>query len=169
MQDNDFLTKIKYGTIGAFLFLLQVVFCNKMRILGVAPNFVLCYTLVASYRNKGAFGFYNALFFGILLDAVSGRIFGAYTIFFVLFDVVVEKVFYKYFSENLFLEFLSGCALLFLFSFFYAVTVWLFNGSFMFLFFGICLVETLINSILFFFFLLVSKRKKKKRRSAFRV
>lgn len=169
MLDNDFSLKIKYAFCGIALFLIQVVFGNKMRIFGIAPNLVLCYTLTVSYRGKEAYGFYNALIFGILLDGVSGRIFGAYTVFFLLFDIIVEKLFYKYFSENLLLEFLSGSALLFVFSFFYSVAVWLFNGNFVFLFFGICVVETLVNSILFFFFLVISKRKKKRRRSAFRV
>lgn len=169
MESNDIAVKIKYVFVGVILLLIQTVCGNKMRIFGVAPNLVLCYVLTSSYRSKSTFGFYNALVFGLVLDSISGRIFGAYTIFFVLFDMIVENVFYKYFSENFVLEFFGGSALLFAFSFFYAVTVWLFNGNFMFLFFRICIVETVINSVLFFFFLLISKRKKKKRRSAFRV
>lgn len=169
MRDYDISTKIKYSLIGAVLLLVQIVFGNKMRLFGIAPNIILCYALTSSYRNSGSFGFYNALVFGIFLDGISGRIFGANTVFFVVFDIIVEKLFYKYFSENLLLEFLSGSALLFVYSFFYAVTVWLFNGNFIFLFFRICIVETVVNSILFFFFLVISKRKKKKRRSAFRV
>ena len=169
MQNDSFRLNIKYVLIGVLLLFVQIGFGNSMRLFGIAPNLVLCYVLTASFSQKGNFGFYNALCFGILLDAFSGRIFGAYTIFFVIFDILIEKLFYKYFSEHFVFEFLSGSFLCFMFSFFYAVTEWLFEGNFIFLFFRVCIVETVINSILFLFFLIIAKRKKKRRRSAFRV
>lgn len=169
MYNDNFTLKIKYVLTGILLILVQVGFGDNMRLFGVAPNLILCYVLTASFKIRSSFGFYNALCFGILLDSFSGRIFGAYTIFFVIFDILIEKLFYRHFSEHFFFEFLSGASLCFVFSLFYAITVWLFEGDFIFLFFRICIVETIINSIVFLFFLLISKRKKKRRRSAFRV
>ncbi len=169
MERNFWVEKIKYVIIGVVILAFQVCFADKLRLFGVAPNIALCYVMCVSFRNHDSFGFYNALILGLATDALGGRIFGEFTFFFVLFDLLIAKVFYKLFSENFWFEFFSGVILSFLFSMIFAIIVWLFEGNFIFLTLKIALVEALYNSFVFLIFLYASKKRKKKRRIAFRV
>ena len=167
---KDFLIdKIKYVFMGVVILALHACFADKLRLFGVAPNIVLCYVMCVSFRNHDSFGFYNALILGLASDALCGRIFGEYTFFFILFDLLIAKVFYKLFAENFWFEFFSGVIMSFIFSVTFALIVWLFDGNFIFLTLKIALVEALYNSFIFLLFLYASKKRKKKRRITFRI
>ncbi len=169
-MENSYLSeKIKYVFLGVVILAFGACFADKMRIFGVAPNIALCYVMCVSFRNHDSFGFYNALILGLATDALGGRVFGEFTFFFVLFDLIIARVFYKLFAENFWFEFFSGVILSFLYSTIFAVIVWLFDGNFIFIALKIALVEALYNSFVFLIFLYLFKKRKKKRRIAFRV
>ncbi len=169
MEKNAVLEKIKYVIWGVVILAFQACVADRLRIFGIAPNIVLCYVMCVSFRNHDSFGFYNALVLGLAADALGGRIFGEYTFFFVLFDLLISKVFYKLFSENFWFEFFGGVVLNIFFSVFFALTAWLFEGNFLFLILKIAFVEILYNSAVFLVFLFLSKKRKQKRRITFRI
>ncbi len=169
MENSIVIERIKYVILGVVVLAFQTGFADSMRIMGVAPNIVLCYVMCVSFRNHNSFGFYNALLTGLALDAIGGRIFGEYTFFFVLFDLIIEKVFYKLFAENFWFEFFSGVILNIFFSGMFALIVWLFDGNFLYITMKIALIEAIYNSAVFLVLLFIFKKRKKKRRITFRI
>lgn len=169
MESEKVILFIKRAVILVLVFVMQVVLADKIRFLGVSPNFALAYILVISLKNYKSYSLVAAVISGILLDAVSGRIFGAYTFLFVLVCGLVKYIYLKMFSENFLFESLGGLFFNFIFSLIYGLGEWLFYGKFTSIFTQIVLFECLYNQIIFMVFLLISKKTRKKHRSIFRI
>ena len=169
MDREKIILFIKRAALFILVFVLQTVLSDRLRIFGVSPNFALCYLLVVAFKNYPSYGFYLALILGLTVDAVSGRIFGAYTFLFVLTEEIIKNFYTKLFSENFFFECLGGLFFNLVFSVLYALGEWIFYGSFIHIFLRIALVECVYNQIVFMIFLFISKKVKKKRRSMFRI
>ena len=169
MESDKIILFLKRALIVALVFVMQTVLADKMRILGISPNFSLALVLVIAFKNYPSYGLYAALILGVLTDAVSGRIFGSYTFLFVLISELIMNYYTKLFTESFLFECLGGLVFNFLFSMLYGIGEWLFYSSFTHIFFKIAFFECLYNQIIFMIFLFISKKFKKKRRSIFRI
>jgi len=160
---------LKRAFIIILVFAMQTVLADRIRFLGISPNFPLALVLVVSFKNYPSFGFYCALILGILTDSVSGRIFGGCTFLFVLIHEIIKNYYTKLFTESFFFETVGGLVFNFMFSVLYGIGRCIFQGSFTHIFLKIVLVEFLYNQLIFMVFLIISKGFKKKRRSMFRL
>ena len=169
MEQTTWLKYLKQSILVAAVYLLQLVFADKFRLGGVAPNFAFCFVLTISFLKEQKFSFYSALILGILLDSVSGRLFGAYTVFFMLAAYGIREFYHSAFSENFIIEALYGLLVCFIYSISYAFFISLYRGQFLTLISQTAWLEFLYNFVIFIVMLLIQKKSNKKHRSVFRL
>lgn len=169
MVEKSFQKTIKRCLLVAAIFLLQFVFADKCRIVGVAPNFALCFVLTVSFLREQQFSFYAALALGLLMDSVSGQIFGVYSVWFMIIALGVRELYHSAFSENFVIEALYGLLICALYSVSFAFFISLFRGEFLFLLSRIVWIEALYNFAVFLVMLSIQKKSQKKYRSMFRI
>ena len=169
MEQTSWLKYIKRSVLVAAVFLLQFIFADHLRLFGVAPNFAFCFVLTISFLKKAKFSFYTALILGVLLDSVSGRLFGTYTVFFMLLAFGIREFYHSAFSENFVIEALFGLLVCFLYSVSYAFFISLYRGQFLTLISQTAWIEFLYNFIIFLAMLFVQTKHNQKHRSVFRL
>lgn len=167
MIQTRWVKVLKQCLLATVIFLLQLIFADKLRFFGVAPNFVLAFVLALSFLRKPHYSFYTAFIAGFFLDSVSGRFFGAYTVLFALVAFGIREFYHSAFSENFAIEAIYGLITCFLYSLCYAFFTSLFQGEFLVLFYRTALIEFVYNFFIFLLMLLIQKRNLKKHRSVF--
>ncbi len=167
MSQPKWIQITKQCVLAAVIFLLQLIFADRWRIFGVAPNFVFCFVLALSFLRKPHYSFYSAFILGFFMDSMSGRFFGAYTALFAITAFGIRELYHSAFSENFVIEAIYGLVSCFLYSLCYAFFTSLFEGDFLILFTRTALIEFLYNFIIFLLMLLIQKRNLKKHRSVF--
>ena len=108
MSQPKWLKVTKQCVLAAVIFLLQLIFADRWRIFGVAPNFVLCFVLALSFLRKPHYSFYSAFILGFFMDSMSGRFFGAYTALFAIVAFGIRELYHSAFSENFVIEAIYG-------------------------------------------------------------
>ncbi|MBQ7950964.1 MAG: rod shape-determining protein MreD [Clostridia bacterium] len=169
MEQATWLRYLKQSILVAAVFLLQFIFADKFRLFGVAPNFAFAFVLTVSFLKKQEFSFYSALILGILTDSVSGRLFGTYTVLFMLVAYGIREFYHSAFSENFFIESMYGLLVCLLYSLGYAFFISLFRGEFLTLLSKTAWIEFLYNFVIFLIMLVIQKKHNKKHRSVFRL
>ncbi len=169
MFQTKWVKVLKQCLLAAVVFLLQLIFADRIRFFGVAPNFVLAFVLAVSFLRKPHYSFYSAFILGFFMDSMSGRFFGAYTALFALVAFGIREFYHSAFSENFVIEAIYGFITCFLYSLCYAFFTSLFEGNFMVLFTRTALIEFIYNFIIFFLMLIIQKRNLKQHRSVFRL
>lgn len=160
---------IKQCFLAAAMFLLQLIFADKMRILGVAPNFVFAFVLAISFLKEPGYSLWSAFLLGFFLDCVSGRFFGVYTALFALIALGIRELYHSAFSENFVIEAVYGLITCMIYSLCYAFFTSLFEGNLWVLLYRTALLEFVYNFLIFLLMLLIQKRTQKKHRSVFRL
>lgn len=169
MEQAVWMKYLKRSLLVAAVYLLQFVFADHVRLFGVAPNFAFCFVLTVSFLKEQKFSFYTALILGILLDSVSGRLFGTYTVFFMLVAFCIREFYHSAFSENFIIETAYGLLVCFLYSVSYAFFISLYRGEFLTLISQTAWIEFLYNFIVFLVMLIIQTKHNKKHRSVFRL
>ncbi len=169
MLQTRWVKIIKQTLLAAVIFLVQLIFADRLRLFGVAPNFVLAFVLAISFLREPHYSFYTALIAGFFLDSVSGRFFGSYTALFALVAFGIRELYHSAFSENFVIEAVYGLITCFLYSLCYAFFTSLFEGEFLILFTRTALIEFIYNFVIFLLMLIIQKRNLKKHRSVFQL
>ena len=169
MFQPEFLKLIKKYFLAAAIFLLQLIFADKMRILGVAPNFVFAFVLALSFHKESGYSLWSAFILGFFLDCVSGRFFGVYITLLALTALGIRELYHSAFSENFVLEAIYGLIACLLYSLCYALFTFLFEGNLWVLLYRTALLEFVYNFAIFLLMLFVQKRNHKKHRSVFHI
>lgn len=167
MEQANWIHILKRCLLVAAIYLLQFIFADKLRLFGVAPNFAFAFVLTISFLKEQKFSFYAALVLGILLDSVSGRLFGTYTVLFMAVAFCIREFYHSAFSENLVIEAAYGLIVCFVYSLCFAFFISLFRGEFFTLLSRTAWIEFLYNFLLFLAMLIIQKKVKKKHRSVF--
>ncbi len=167
MLQQRWVIILKRSLLAAAVFLLQLICADKLRIFGVAPNFVLAFVLALSFLREPDYSFYSAFILGFLLDSISGRFFGSYTALFALVAFGIRELYHSAFSENFVIEAIYALITCFLYSLCYAFFTSLFQGEFLVLFYRTALIEFIYNFFIFLGMLFIQKRNLKKHRSVF--
>ena len=167
MEQTILLKYLKRTFLVAAVYLLQLVFADELRLGGVAPNFAFCFVLTVSFLKEQKFSFYSALILGILLDSVSGRLFGAYMVFFMLVAFGIREFYHSAFSENFIIEAMYGLLVCLIYSVSYAFFISLYRGQFLTLISQTAWIEFLYNFAIFIGMLIIQKKNNKKHRSVF--
>ena len=167
MIQSGWLKVLKQCLLAAVVFLLQLCFADRLRILGVAPNFVLTFVLALSFLRDPRYSIYSALILGFFCDSVSGRFFGTYTALFAVVAIGIRELYHSAFSENFVMEAIYGLITCCLYSLCYAFFTSLFEGHFFILLYRTALIECIYNFAIFLLMLLIQKRNLKKHRSVF--
>jgi rod shape-determining protein MreD len=150
------------------ILLLQFVFADKIRIFGVSPNIAFAFIVSLAFVKDFKYNVYAAGLTGFFLDGLSGRVFGVYTLLFVLINFLTFELYHSAFSENLFIETLYGLGASFAYSVIFAFFTSFFEGSFIVLFAQTSLFEFIYNFLIFMVFLIAQKRFGRRRASVFR-
>ncbi|MBE7018693.1 MAG: rod shape-determining protein MreD [Ruminococcaceae bacterium] len=169
MFQPEFLNLIKKYFLAAAIFLLQLIFADRIRILGVAPDFVFAFVLALSFHKESGYSLWSAIILGFFSDCVSGRFFGIHTTLLVLTALGIRELYHGAFSENFVLEAIYGLIACLLYSLCYALFTSLFEGNFWVLLYRTALLEFVYNFAMFLLMHLVQKRNRKKHRSVFRI
>ena len=169
MFQPEFLKLIKKYLLAAAIFLLQLIFADRIRILGVAPNIVFAFVLALSFHKESGYALWSAIILGFFLDCVSGRFFGIHTTLLVLTVFAIRELYHSSFSENFVLEAIYGLIACLLYSLCYALFTSLFEGNFWVLLYRTALLEFVYNFAIFLLMLFVQKKNHKKHRSVFRI
>jgi rod shape-determining protein MreD len=168
-MNNKFIDVLKKIGICLVILLLQFVFADRIRIFGVSPNIAFAFIISLAFVKDFKYNIYAAGFTGFFLDGLSGRVFGVYTLLFVLINFLVFELYHSAFSENLFIETLYGLIASFTYSVIFAFFTSFFKGSFIVLFAQTSFFEFIYNFLIFTVFLIVQKRLKVRRKGIFRV
>ncbi|MBO5407797.1 MAG: rod shape-determining protein MreD [Clostridia bacterium] len=169
MEQANWVKRLKQYLLVALIFLLQFIFADKCRLFGVAPNFAFTFVLTVSFLREQKYSFLSALILGILLDAVSGRLFGPYTLLFMTVAFCIREFYHSAFSENFLIEAFYGLITCFITSVCFAFFISLFRGEFFTLISRTAWMEFFYNFVIFLVMLFIQKKCKKKRRSVFRL
>ena len=169
MERANWVKALKHYLLVALIFLLQFIFADKCRLFGVAPNFALSFVLTVSFLKKQNYSFQSALILGILLDGVSGRMFGAFTLLFMAIAFGIREFYHSAFSENFIIEAFYGLVACFIASICSAFFISLYRGEFLALVSRTAWIEFLYNYVIFLVMLFIQKKFTKKRRSVFRI
>jgi rod shape-determining protein MreD len=167
MERDRYVLNIKRSILSAFIFILQFMLADHLRIFGVAPNIAFSFVLAVALLNDFPYMINNALFLGIALDAVSGRIFGAYTFMFVFIAFAISELYHSAFSENFVIESLYALIATLLYSVLFAFLHSFFRGSFFILLSKITIIEWIYNFAIFIVFRCIQGMFKRKRKSIF--
>jgi rod shape-determining protein MreD len=167
MERDRYIVTIKRIILSVFIFILQFMLADHYRIFGVSPNIAFSFVLAVALLNDFKYTIHNALFLGLALDAVSGRIFGAYTFMFVLISFAMSEFYHSAFSENFVIESLYALIATLLYSTLFAFLNSFFRGNFFVLFSKIAVIEWLYNFSIFLIFRFIQGIFKKKRKSIF--
>ena len=167
MTQSGWFQVVKQCLLAAVIFLLQLCFADRLRIFGVAPNFVLAFVLALSFLKAPRYSFCCALILGFCLDSVSGRFFGTYTALFTLVAFGIREFYHSAFSENFVMEAFYGLITCGLYSLCYAFFTSIFEGNFWMLLYRTAFIEFIYNFVIFLLMLLIQKRNLKKNRSVF--
>jgi rod shape-determining protein MreD len=167
MERDRYILNIKRIALSLFIFMLQLMFADYFRIFGVAPNIAFSFVLSVALLNDFKYMINNAIFLGLALDAVSGRIFGAYTFMFVIIAFLMSEFYHSAFSENFVIESLYAFIATFLYSVLFAFLNSLFSGSFIILLSKLAIIEWIYNFLIFLLFRFIQGMFKKRRRNIF--
>lgn len=160
-------------SISFFLvFLLSQALGPHIKILGVTPNLMFLLVLIASLvENTTYANLCYALVFGSFFDVYNGKIFGIYTVLFVVISFLAGEIYHKYFED------MTAVQILFIViaSFFYSCVISIFfafrDNRFLQLVTQISLPEFVYNSLLgilvFFVYKTAVKRLTSPRRSRY--
>lgn len=167
LEQAGWIRHLKRGLLVAVIFLLQFIFADKLRVFGVAPNFAFAFVLTVSFLEEQNYSFCAALALGILLDSVSGRLFGTYTVLFMVVALGIREFYHSAFSENFVIEAAYGLIVCFVYSLCYAFFISLYRGEFLTLLSRTAWIEFLYNFLVFLAMLILQKKIRKKHRSVF--
>jgi rod shape-determining protein MreD len=168
-MNNKFIDVLKKVGICLIILLLQFVFADRFRIFGIAPNIAFAFIVSLALIHDFKYNIYAAGFMGFFLDGLSGRVFGVYTLLFVLINFLVFEFYHSAFSENLLIEMLYGLIASFAYSVIFAFFTSFFKGSFITLFAQTSFFEFIYNFLIFTVFLIAQKNLKSHRKSIFKV
>ena len=154
------------------LFLLSQAMGPHIKILGVTPNFIFLLVLIASLvENTTYANLFYALVFGSFFDVYNGKIFGIYTVLFVVISFLASEIYHKYFEDMTAVQVLFIVLATFLYSFVICIFFAFRDNSFIQLFTQISLPEFVYNAllgiVLFFIYKTVVKRLMSPRRSRY--
>lgn len=169
MEQASWVKNLKRYLLVACIFLLQYIFADKCRLFGVAPDFAFAFILTVSFLKEPKYSFLSALFLGVFLDAVSGRLFGPYTLLYMTVAFCIREFYHSAFSENFLIEAMYGLITCFLGAVCSAFFISLFRGEFFTLISRTAWIEFLYNFVIFLVMLFIQKKCKKRRRSVFRL
>lgn len=167
MEQATWVKVCKRCLLVAAVFLLQLVFVDKLRMFGVSPNFAFAFVLAISFLKEQSYSFYAALILGFLLDSVSGRLFGTYTVLYMVVAFCIREFYHSAFSENFVIESIYGLIVCFVYSLCFAFFISLYRGEFLTLLSRTAWIEFLYNYAIFLVMLFIQKKTKKKHRSVF--
>lgn len=169
-------SNVRYNIIKSvsffLLFLLSQAVGSHIKILGVTPNLIFLLVLTASLLEGTTYAnLVYALVFGSFFDVYNGKIFGIYTVLFVVISFLAGEIYHKYFED------MTAVQVLFivLASFVYSCVICVFfafrDNSFLQLFAQISLPEFVYNALLgilvFFVYKAAVKRLMRPRRSRY--
>ena len=169
-------SNVRYNIIKSIsfflLFLLSQAMGPHIKILGVTPNFIFLLVLIASLvENTTYANLFYALVFGSFFDVYNGKIFGIYTVLFVVISFLASEIYHKYFEDMTAVQVLFSVLATFLYSFVICIFFAFRDNSFIQLFTQISLPEFVYNAllgiVLFFIYKTVVKRLMSPRRSRY--
>ncbi|MBU5450419.1 rod shape-determining protein MreD [Acetivibrio sp. MSJd-27] len=169
-------SNVRYNIIKSIsfflLFLLSQAMGPHIKILGVTPNFIFLLVLIASLvENTTYANLFYALVFGSFFDVYNGKIFGIYTVLFVVISFLASEIYHKYFEDMTAVQVLFIVLATFLYSFVICIFFAFRDNSFIQLFTQISLPEFVYNAllgiVLFFIYKTVVKRLMSPRRSRY--
>lgn len=169
-------SNVRYNIIKSIsfflLFLLSQAMGPHIKILGVTPNFIFLLVLIASLvENTTYANLFYALVFGSFFDVYNGKIFGIYTVLFVVISFLASEIYHKYFEDMTTVQVLFIVLATFLYSFVICIFFAFRDNSFIQLFTQISLPEFVYNAllgiVLFFIYKTVVKRLMSPRRSRY--
>ena len=169
-------SNVRYNIIKSIsfflLFLLSQAMGPHIKILGVTPNFIFPLVLIASLvENTTYANLFYALVFGSFFDVYNGKIFGIYTVLFVVISFLASEIYHKYFEDMTAVQVLFIVLATFLYSFVICIFFAFRDNSFIQLFTQISLPEFVYNAllgiVLFFIYKTVVKRLMSPRRSRY--
>lgn len=169
-------SNVRYNIIKSIsfflLFLLSQAMGPHIKILGVTPNFIFLLVLIASLvENTTYANLFYALVFGSFFDVYNGKIFGIYTVLFIVISFLASEIYHKYFEDMTAVQVLFIVLATFLYSFVICIFFAFRDNSFIQLFTQISLPEFVYNAllgiVLFFIYKTVVKRLMSPRRSRY--
>lgn len=169
-------SNVRYNIIKSIsfflLFLLSQAMGPHIKILGVTPNFIFLLVLIASLvENTTYANLFYALVFGSFFDVYNGKIFGIYTVLFVVISFLASEIYHKYFEDMTAVQVLFIVLATFLYSFVICIFFAFRDNSFIQLFTQISLPEFVYNAllgiVLFYIYKTVVKRLMSPRRSRY--
>lgn len=141
------------------LFLLSQAVGPQIKILGVGPNLIFLLVLVASLiENTTYANLVYALVFGSFYDVYNGKIFGIYSVIFVVVPFVASEIYHKYFEDMTTVQILFVVLSCFIYSFVISVFFAFRDAKFIQVFTQISLPEFVYNSLLGIVVFLVYKK-----------
>lgn len=91
----------------ATAFLLQSTVASKLKILGVAPNLILCLVILLSFLYDTNQGLALGVVFGLLQDLCFGQIIGPTAISYFLVAITIKQLRIIFYRDNVFSVFLT--------------------------------------------------------------
>lgn len=167
-------SNVRYNMIKSIsfflLFLLSQAIGPHIKILGVTPNLIFLLVLIASLiENTTYANLVYALVFGSFFDVYNGKIFGIYTVLFVVISFLASEIYHKYFEDMTAVQILFIVLASFLYSFVICIFFAFRDNRFLQLFVQISLPEfvyhSLLGILLFFVYKAAVKRLASPRRS----
>ena len=167
METKDILFILKRVLLCLLMLTVQYVFSDKLRFFGVAPNILFAFVIAIAFINDFSFNIYAAVILGAALDALSGRIFGIYTLTFVGLNFVVLEFYHSAFSENFIVETIYGFIAMLVYSLLFAFFTSFFKGNFFEMLTKTAIIECIYNFIIFEIFLIIQKKLRKQKKNMF--
>ncbi len=164
---------VKYNLIKSIVFFLLFLFFQvigpHIKILGVTPNVMFLLVLIAALLENTTYAnLIYAIVFGSFFDVYNGRIFGIYTVLFVVLSFLAGELYHKYFEDMTAVQILFIVVASFLYSFVICIFFVFRDNSFWPLFTRTSLPEFVYHSLagilLFFGYRAILQRSGRKRR-----
>ncbi len=164
---------VKYNLVKSIVFFLLFLFCQMIgphiKILGVIPNVIFLLILVAALVERTTYAnVVYAIVYGSFFDVYNGRIFGIYTVLFVVISFLAGELYHKYFEDMITVQILFIVVSCFLYSFVICIFFVFRDNSFWTLFIRTSLPEfvyhSLVGILLFFGYRGIIQRNGRRRR-----
>ncbi len=164
---------VKYNLIKSIVFFLLFLVFQALgphiKVLGVTPNVMFLLILVAALVEHTTYAnLVYAIVFGSFFDVYNGRIFGIYTVLFVVLSFLAGELYHKYFEDMTAIQLLCIVVSCFLYSFVICIFFVFRDNSFWPLFIRTSLPEFAYNSlagiVLFFGYRAISQKRSRRRR-----
>ena len=149
--------KIYITIASVILILMQMTFCNWIKVYGIKPNLVLVFIIILGFYGKKSELFFCGVFCGLLQDILLSKSIGVYLFINLLFCMIIENIRRHEFS---FLK-------VFVFSLVYDGLVFMFCSfpstlkELLFVFYRLIFCGALYNTICFAIVFAIMNRKRK--------